>query len=281
MILGKALLWAAFEPSMVGTIPDDIRRNVMASFIQLNTRVRANGGAGVAVDDGANPIRRAEVVATEQGGQVHFDEVFQPEAEEGGAGGNTATGMRRSHQQWMNVMYAKMNDLQTRMANMENLLVKEFALQKQRNKRLQAACNRAAMAPVARRRVRQRLVNPGSSNAASAGAGGGGEEEQRAILQRNPANLYVIWNEWECGFAGNKPAKNFTAVERNSKENKFVYCRRKPFWQCIERIIRTRSGNAHDAISTVYTVYRQEKTVTKILKALAKHEKEGGHAILR
>ena len=57
VILGKALLWACFEPSIVGVVPDDIsrRKNVMASPIQLNTTivVHANDGAGIAVDDGA------------------------------------------------------------------------------------------------------------------------------------------------------------------------------------------------------------------------------------
>ena len=57
VILGKELQWAAFEPSLVGVIPDNIRRHVMASFVQLNTRVRANGGASIAVgDDDVNPI---------------------------------------------------------------------------------------------------------------------------------------------------------------------------------------------------------------------------------
>ena len=286
VILGKALLWACFQPSMVGVVPDDIRRNVIASFLHLNNRVRANGGAGIAIEDrNSNPIRKVEVIPNELGGQVTFDELFEPELDEQGAaaaaagngpfGGNSAMGMRRSHQQWMNVMYGKMHDLQKRMSNMENLLIKEFAVQKQRHKRLQAACNRAAMAPVAQRRVRPRLVNAGAADAAEV------QQEEKAILQRSPGNLYVIWNEWESGFAGNKPAKNFTAAERNSKENKFVYCRRKPFWLCIERLIKNRAGTAHEAIRTVLDVYRQEKTVTQILKALAKHEREGGHVRLR
>ena len=37
----------------------------MASFGQLNTRVCANGGAGIAVYDGVNHIQKVEMVASE------------------------------------------------------------------------------------------------------------------------------------------------------------------------------------------------------------------------
>ena len=188
VILGKEILWVCFEPSLIGVVPDDIRRNVMALFIQLNERVRANGGVGIAVDDGANPICKAKMIASEPGGKIDFDELFEPEIEEqtgaavgnGPFGGrNNAIRRRRSHhQQWMNVMYANIIcDLQGRMSNMENLLIKEFALQKDRNKRLQAACNQAPMALVARWMVRQSLVNPGEAT-----AGGVERQKQQAII---------------------------------------------------------------------------------------------------
>ena len=110
VILGKVLFcWAAFKPSLVGTIPDDIllwRHDVMAPFEQLlDARVRANGGAGGAVDDGANPIQKAEMIASEVAGQINYDKLYGPELDEATAaagndpfGGNNAMGMRKSHQ---------------------------------------------------------------------------------------------------------------------------------------------------------------------------------------
>ena len=59
-ILAKPLLWACMEEeSMIDLlVPADIKRDVVAAFVQLQS----------AVPDGTNPIERVEVIASESGG---------------------------------------------------------------------------------------------------------------------------------------------------------------------------------------------------------------------
>ncbi|ETP22310.1 hypothetical protein F441_04350 [Phytophthora nicotianae CJ01A1] len=53
---------------------------------------------------------------------------------------------------------------------------------------------------------------------------------QRATvkLSKRPKDLFELWHEYEFGYAGVKPARDFTSVKRSA--NKFVYSRRKVFW---------------------------------------------------
>ena len=46
------------EESMIYLVPADIKREVVAAFVQLQS----------AVPDGTNPIERVEVIASESGG---------------------------------------------------------------------------------------------------------------------------------------------------------------------------------------------------------------------
>ena len=46
-------------------------------------------------------------------------------------------------------------------------------------------------------------------------------------LTSKPEDLYILWNEYEFGINGSKPAQMYTAVERG--RNKYSYSRRKIF----------------------------------------------------
>ena len=43
---------------------------------------------------------------------------------------------------------------------------------------------------------------------------GGGTTVANGTLSKLPKPLYVLWNEWEFGVGGNKPAILFSATER-------------------------------------------------------------------
>ena len=73
---------------------------------------------------------------------------------------------------------------------------------------------RAAMAPVARRRP-PCVLNSGVLEA------GAGTDRGVAQLTKCPQDLYVLWNEWEIGVGLNKPAKAFTVTERGRVKSKY------------------------------------------------------------
>ena len=50
----------------------------------------------------------------------------------------------------------------------------------------------------------------------------GTEGHQRATLCRNPKSLYVLWNEYEFGVGGRRPAKTFSRNDTaNEKSRKY------------------------------------------------------------
>ena len=100
----------------------------------------------------------------------------------------------------------------------------------------------------------------------------------RAKLYRGVKNLYDLWHEYEFGLSGNKPAKYFTSQERG--KCRFMYCRRKVFWDVVKRFILT--GHTSDtAIDKVYSVYGRNLAVSYVLKKLAFDRKNGGHPELQ
>lgn len=54
-------------------------------------------------------------------------------------------------------------------------------------------------------------------------------------LAHYPRTLLLLWHAYLYGFAGNKPAKNFTSVERGKV--KFKYCWRKVFWTIMVNLV--------------------------------------------
>lgn len=99
-----------------------------------------------------------------------------------------------------------------------------------------------------------------------------------AILSARPKSLEDLWTEWCWGIGGNKPAKDFTAAERGAC--KFTYCRRKVFWDCVRA--HMRAGFSHEAaIHRIKCAYGHSTSVSKVLKAMQAHKKNGGHPNLQ
>ena len=99
-----------------------------------------------------------------------------------------------------------------------------------------------------------------------------------AKLIKCPRTLYDLWKEYISGFAGHKPAKDFTWSERGAVRS--VYSKRNHVWQQVAKMVR--SGYTADrAIDKIYSVYGHSTAVTKIIKMLAKDNANGGHPNLR
>ena len=89
-----------------------------------------------------------------------------------------------------------------------------------------------------------------------------------AILSRNPRDLHVLWQEYEFGIGGNKPAKYFTPEERGSCKHK--YHRRKLIWDRLTLMIRN-GYTPQTAIHKLYEVYGRDSSVTTIINLLKKN----------
>jgi hypothetical protein len=96
-------------------------------------------------------------------------------------------------------------------------------------------------------------------------------------LTKCPRTLFVLWNEWEFGIGGRKPAKLFNSTERGRV--KFGYSLRKPFWLLVSNMVRA-GYTSGTAIDKIYSVYSGMNT-TKILQQIRKDAKTGGNPQLR
>ena len=93
-------------------------------------------------------------------------------------------------------------------------------------------------------------------------------------LTKCPKTLYVLWQEYEFGVGGRRPARLFNATERGRV--KFNYSLRKGFWQLMDRMIRN-GHTFNGAIDKIYSVYDRSRSVTEILRQIRKDAKTGGH----
>ena len=94
-------------------------------------------------------------------------------------------------------------------------------------------------------------------------------------LSKAPKDLYLLWNEWTHRLNGSPPAKNFTMLQRGA--NKVAFCRRKPFWDVVSRLVR-EGVDAFVAIDRVYNTYGRNRSVSSILKSMRNDAKLPGGA---
>ena len=107
---------------------------------------------------------------------------------------------------------------------------------------------------------------------------GGRERPAPVKLYKNPRTLFDLFQEYEFGSVGTKPAKEFTRAERG--ENESLYCCRNVFWQLLVQMIH--AGHTSDSvIDKFYTVYGSSLSVTGILLCLVQDWKWGGHPFLQ
>ena len=86
-----------------------------------------------------------------------------------------------------------------------------------------------------------------------------------ATLAPRVSDLYVLWQEYEVGIGGRKPACQFTADERGAQRRK--YYRRRVFWDTV--LIGVRRGSDHlQVIDSLYRRFGESSSVTKILDGL-------------
>ena len=100
-----------------------------------------------------------------------------------------------------------------------------------------------------------------------------------AQLVDHPKTLSILWREWMFGIGRNKPAVNFTPQERNNKDNKNKYLKRKQFWMLLGRMVNANihADAACERVFEVYTVVAGATNMSSILKAIQQDRAKDVH----
>jgi hypothetical protein len=88
-----------------------------------------------------------------------------------------------------------------------------------------------------------------------------------------PRTLHDLWREYEFGYPGCKPAKDFSISERG--KDRYKYYRHNVFWTIVGRMVLA-GWTWETACDKVYSVYGRSLSVTKIIACLIRDKKEGG-----
>jgi hypothetical protein len=302
-VLGNAVLWAIFSSS-ADMVPQLIRNRVVTAYIALAERL----------PDGENPIARKRLWLngdsntfrlTEVNTIVEAQENNDGEVAGGGVGvvnavqGDPGPG---GLQHFMMIMTAQHTELQRTLIDHVEATREQLELLNAKLNRMQRSFTTF---------VNQMNRRPHRMLQAAAAAAAAGEndvlqlplaqpEQPPAIIQQqapvapavvqvaleaslspSPRTHNVLWEEWEYGIGGRKPASQFTEQESGFPSRKSTYSRRRAFWNLVCRLIR-RGHSAQDAINMIYGVYGQNLTVSKILDRIIRDRKnDTWHVTLR
>ena len=244
-ILAKPLLWACLDEDCASMVPDPIRVRVLNALHTVNEQSSLPAG---------NCVEKVLIIATENDGVVSLDEVPSEYTAVAGAGG------RGLDNDWKNMMYAKVTGIARDVVEVKNTQASQYAETHRQMRRLERNVNRVATVPG----TRVRIVGGGNA---------GGVRVKPANLVGAIKDLHVLWNEYESGIGGNKPAREFTAQERGKV--KFTYCRRKIVCDVIDNMCN-RGISSDAAIDIIKDECGGSKTtVSAVISKLKKFRIDG------
>jgi hypothetical protein len=99
--------------------------------------------------------------------------------------------------------------------------------------------------------------------------------KRQASLLKGPKTLFGLWIEWETVIAGNKAMKDVTHAKRGT--SKATFFRQKVIWQKLVTLV-----NKGFAVQiAIDKIYGRRLLVSKIMYAIVRNKKTGGHPTLR
>jgi hypothetical protein len=281
-VLGRALLWACFDPEASTYVPHSIKEHVVEEYGRLQQHV----------PEGENPIKKVRLVINGAEDQVVITSIDMDEENNegnggagdggngGGGGGDGGNGGGGGGNVSRNDYLALLSE--TRNARTENRQYHE----QQNNRmgrlearmdhsisRMNANIQRIARWPAAPRR---QGGNQAGNEQGEGGQNRQGQNQPPGNLSQHPRNLYVLWQEWEFGIGGRKAARLFTAAERGRA--KHTYTRRKAAWDAIAYQVRA-GHTAERAIDRLYGHYGRNLTATQIINQLRRDRAQHGGAL--
>jgi Transcriptional activator of glycolytic enzymes len=265
LVLGKALLWASNDDQARNMIPVSLQNRLTARYLQVQQ-----------LEDGTNPIEKVELVVYNVEGQVKIEPVMPVD------GSNNISVAGGADQPSMQVLLAQNNALQLRMMELANMQRTQHEVVQQQFQRLNRVVARFANRPA---QAVGGFFAPRQAVPVVATMGGDDDSDDNSVannnaIVRNEATLstcaktlFVLWEEYEYGLQGRKPAKKFNSRERGRVKHK--YHRRKVMWDLISHLIR-KGYSYHSAIDLIHRTYG-DLTVTEIINKVKADNKTGGH----
>ena len=269
-ILGRAIMWACFDPLASLHVPVDILERVKSQYTRICT-----------LDPTLNPIRKVGLVVCGHEGQLFIDDLVVDE-EEGAAGNNDdslslgISDLNKKRKRQSAELQAVLSQLAV-LRKQNEVLSEELGILKthlsRKLKYMADTLNRIAAIPAQITRFSNLTTVTNDSNSASSSrnANTGTEDNRRAHLCRNPKSLYVLWNEYEFGINGYRAAKTFSRNERGI--DRYTFYRRNIFWTLVIVMIK-RGRSANESIDKIYQVYGYKTSVTNIIKKLQEEKKQ-------
>ena len=321
LTLARPLLWAAFEPSLLGFLPGKLTQRIQMAYALVRN-----------LPPGTNPVGKRLIVVNGAEAELYIDEIWDPDEFSNDVGEEVAevsTGVAavstvnnggggvQQHQQQQAVnafiqrnrnkneflgLYSQQREIQREVKEIQSQISILTSTVTKGMGKMQTSLNRLSRMPAQMLRgsvsnfafgITNSNNNPNSNveNVAVIGtnnnsqASNDNEQTNMALdpvynssLSKTPKTLFILWQEWEVGITGRKPARIFTRAERG--RTKFIYYRRKVFWDTVAGLVRA-GYTAHAAIDRIYEAYGPEKTVTQILNQMLKDRHNGGHPQLR
>ena len=258
-VLGLSLLWSCFDPGQENRMLSASRNRIRLAYAELV-------GEPVGPET-PNPVRRSTLLIMGDEDRLDIHDAYGEEEEEDGdqnpsdlssrttSTAGTGMAMQMVTQQVTSVnsnireVRREVLELKQEIETLKNNLYQSLGY-------IRASMNKIARAP---HRVGvptlDRIATPRDN-----------PTQGNAFLSQSPKNLHELWQEYEVGINGHKPARMFTANERGRVSKK--YSRRNLVWQKIVDLCRL--GHTHViAIDKVYEKYGAECTVTQIVNKIS------------
>jgi hypothetical protein len=271
LLLGKALLWYLYSSDCNDVCSNSVLLTNMQTAVksELNDILSASG---VDVEEADfNPIHKVPVIVSGDQGTVLIeviDSELRTAANVMGSGAmRSSTAIQEqllAIQSSLNQLRRDINDVKTNQAIDRNCVAQQFGALNANVKRIGRQPGRMMMlATVAATRTRDDDENDRTIPV---------QAPPIASLSPAPKDLYQLWNEYEHGIGGRKPAKHFSLHERGKV--KHIYSLRNAGWQIISGLVRL-GHTSEVAIDRIYAVYGAQTSVTAILRSLKKDVKAG------
>jgi hypothetical protein len=269
LLFGKALLWYLYSNDSNDACSHCAMLTEMQTKVkfELNEILRA---VAVNVDEpDFNPIQKVPVIVSGDEGTVLIEVIDRDLRVANAAGGGAARSTAIQEQllaiqSSLNQLRRDVNDVKTNQAIDRTNTAQQFVNLNANVKRIGRQPGRMMML---------------ASAAATRTRGGDNDNTvpvraQLTIAGLSPApkDLYQLWNEYQHGIGGRKPAKQFSQRERG--QVKHTYSLRNNFWEIMVGLVR--SGHTSEvAIDRIYAVYGAQTSVTNILTRIRTDRKAG------
>ena len=269
--LGRAVLWACLDPLYRRYVPDELLKRVTSSY----ERIRV-------LSSDVNAIKKVGLVVVGNEGELYIDvlssdqDVADPDHT--GSDVSNANYVRRRQTAEMQAVFSQLASIKRQNELLQSELEITRTCMMNKLKKVAESVHRISISAQHSISYNNNTnTNNNSNTTAQNDLSIFNSTGIRAItipkkakLARNPKSLFILWQEFEYGIGGRKPAKAFTREERGAA--RFSYCRRNVFWQLVVLMVN-RGHTANAAIDSIYQVYGLKESVTYILKKLVQDKK--------